>query len=123
MNTRVLIVEDNTDLKNIFSEAFLDAGFDVSAVGTASAALLQFEKYQPHIMVLDIHLPGLSGLDILPYVRKQYPDTIIIVASANHSAVYHPQIHLADQFLPKPVDVCYLLDLAQDLYNHYAASA
>jgi DNA-binding response OmpR family regulator len=65
MNKKVLIVEDDMALFNMYSVELKLKGYDVLSVSDGLQALPKAKEYQPHIVLLDIMLPGMNGLNIL----------------------------------------------------------
>jgi len=68
---RILIVEDDADLRRMFRHALTFAGFDVQEVGDGLAALRAIEADRPHGIVLDLGLPLVSGHTVLQDVAAQ----------------------------------------------------
>lgn len=62
---RVLVVEDDADVAGVFRDFLLELGHEPVLVRSAEAALHRLETERPDAVILDIHLPGLSGLDFL----------------------------------------------------------
>ena len=81
---RILIVDDHailrTGLRKILEDEF--SGVAIGEAGDAEEALDELRAAQWDIVVLDISLPGRSGLDLLPQVRRDYPAAKIIVLSS-----------------------------------------
>lgn len=115
MQRYVLVVEDNPDLCFIFAQSFEMAGFKVRSAENATKALQDLHLYSPDILVLDVGLPEMSGLELLRRVRKLHPDMTVIIVTANHLAQEAPEVALADMFLMKPVDINTLITLAERL--------
>lgn len=116
MNNLALIVEDNADLAAIFSEALKAAGFEIEVVPDGHAALARLAAARPDIVVLDLYLPGVSGLDILEWIRADARlagmYTILTTADVRIAATLQGQ---ADLVLVKPVGFAQLRDLAMRL--------
>ena len=64
-----LIVEDETDLAIIFSKALQEAGFETQIVRAGDTALMWLSSTAPQIVVLDLHLPRVSGKEVLEQIR------------------------------------------------------
>ena len=81
---RILIVDDHAilraGLKRILEDEFRDA--QVSEAGNAEEALRALSQAPSEVVVLDISLPGRSGLDLLPEIRREHPATRVIVLSS-----------------------------------------
>jgi two-component system, response regulator, stage 0 sporulation protein F len=110
------IIEDDEDLSIIFSEALSAAGFQTQMIRNGRLALEQLMETTPKVVILDMHLPGLSGLEILKYIRteERLVSTNVIVTTAD--AVMAEQVRdSADLALIKPITFGQLRDLSARL--------
>jgi DNA-binding NtrC family response regulator len=78
MKGKVLIVDDDRDLRAILSALFEDE-FQVSEADTGAALQKAFGLDQPDVVVLDVKLPDADGLELLPQLKKRWPETEVIV--------------------------------------------
>jgi CheY-like chemotaxis protein len=108
-----LIVEDHVDSAIIFSEALKEAGFETETVRTGDAAVVRLSTAKPDVIVLDLGLPRVSGIEILERIRSdpRLAETRVVVATA------HPQLTdgvrcQADIVLIKPISFSQLRDVA-----------
>ena len=69
MSIRVLVLDDQEYLRDIIAAIVQDAGYPALAVATADEALLRMEQLRPELLVLDMSLPGTSGLQLLDQLR------------------------------------------------------
>ena len=108
-----LIIEDNRDLAIVFSQALQAAGFITGIIGDGEQALARLAMVTPALVVLDLHMPHVSGLDILRHIRAdgRLAETRVIVATAD-SHVTGGLREQADLVLIKPVSFTQLRDLA-----------
>jgi two-component system, NtrC family, response regulator AtoC len=79
---RVLVVDDEEALRHVLTVMLTDAGYDVRAVGRADAALGELEASEPDVVLTDVRMPGMSGLELLAEIRRRAPDVTVIVMSA-----------------------------------------
>lgn len=103
---QILIVDDEILLGRSLSRALSQRGHEASAVGTAEEGLSLLEKLLPDIVLLDMQLPGLSGLETLKKIRETDPNTLVIIVTAYGtiaSAVEAMRLGALD-FLRKPLD-------------------
>lgn len=78
----LLVVDDDTTICFMFGEVFDKAGYSVRTAETAEDALeILKEKYFP-VMILDLKLPGMNGIELCKEVKKDKPDTIILAITA-----------------------------------------
>lgn len=114
--TLALIIEDEADLATIFSEALKAGGFETEIIGDGAEALKRLETVVPKVLVLDLHLPHVSGKDILTNIRsnERLADTRVLVTTADsHMAeIVEDQ---ADLVLLKPISFMQLQVLAKRL--------
>lgn len=114
---RILIAEDNDDLRTIFSLAFKHTHFEVQAVSNGKQAIVELEKSLPDVVVLDVNMPEMSGIDVLRYIRERGWDSHleVIVVTGNSEHRYDPEMNGASLFLVKPVDIYELTVFARKL--------
>ena len=105
---RLLVVEDDDTIRETIAEALTTEGFVVDAVSSGNGALEHFkgspDKQPCDLVLLDLMLPGVSGLDVCRYVRRRGFSTPIIVVSARDSEtdrVVGLEVG-ADDYLVKP---------------------
>jgi DNA-binding response OmpR family regulator len=108
-----MIIEDNEDLAIIFAEALQAAGFDTGIIQDGSTALTRLESCVPNIIILDLHLPHVSGEDILKQIRadERLVETRVIIATADPRMADMLKDQ-ADLVLLKPISFGQLRDLA-----------
>ena len=86
MSQSILIVEDEPSIAEVVSLYLGRAGFDVRSVGDGLAALDEVERHEPDLIILDLMLPRLDGLEVTRRVRAR-GDTPIIMLTARKSEV------------------------------------
>src|SRR6516165_10704911 len=79
---KLLIVEDDENLRKVMHVQLERDGYGISSAPTAEDALAILEKSPQNLVIADLHLPGMSGIELLKKVRLDYPDTAVIVATA-----------------------------------------
>jgi DNA-binding NtrC family response regulator len=118
MNARILFVEDDDQLRNLLVET-LGSVYDVEAVDSAEAAIARAESVLFSTAVVDVSLPQMSGLDLLPHLSRLCPGITTIVVSGNCSiaTAVDAMKRGAMDVLPKPFlmrDLRRLLTAAAD---------
>jgi CheY-like chemotaxis protein len=78
---RVLVVEDETDVADVFVDYLTELGHEPTIVRSAEAALGKLQTERPDAILLDIHLPGMSGLDFLQLRRIREAGVPIVAVS------------------------------------------
>ena len=111
-----LIIEDDPDLSDIFSQALIVAGYETEIIQDGQLALQRLDTAQAVVIVLDIHLPNVSGETILERIRADatFEKTRVIVTTAD-TVMAELLRDKADIVLVKPVSFGQLRDLASRL--------
>ncbi len=101
---RVLIVEDEPRMGEILGRAMPELGYEATVARSGEAALSTLKQTPHAIVVLDLNLPGMSGLDCLREIRQQWPDVqAIILTGFGDLEAAKEAIHLdVVEFLTKP---------------------
>ena len=115
-NSLALIIEDDPDLSTIFAEALRGAEFETEIVRDGYSALDRLATIVPSVVVLDLHLPQVSGKDILQQIRddSRLTETKVILATADASMADSLESK-ADLVLLKPISFGQLRNLAARL--------
>ncbi|MBN2471887.1 MAG: response regulator [Anaerolineae bacterium] len=78
---RVLVIEDEPANRDFLVRLVTQAGFEASGARDGSSALEALEGGPCAVVIVDIQLPDISGLDLVRTMHERYPDAIIVVAS------------------------------------------
>ena len=81
-NARVLVVDDEESIRDVLKRALVDDGYQVSVAGGGQQALDALSQSDIEVMLLDIRMPGLSGLEVLSKAHDRWPDTSVIMVTA-----------------------------------------
>lgn len=111
-----LIIEDDRDILALFRHVLDIAGYQTEIVQDGREAMERLKVIRPDVVLLDVQLPGISGVDILKNIRadERLSDTpvVVITAHAEYSDAFSVE---PDLLLLKPVDIHQLSDLVQRL--------
>ncbi|TWP52384.1 response regulator [Lentzea tibetensis] len=112
--TTVLVAEDDADIRDLLVFKLMQEGFDVAAVGDGRSALDAIVVRQPDLVILDVMMPGMSGLDVCRRLREE-PATkdlpiILLTARAQETDVESGFGVGADDYVTKPFSPRELLD-------------
>jgi DNA-binding NtrC family response regulator len=105
--TKVLIVDDEPDIRFLFSRILRKRNMETGYAKNLAEATVSIQADPPSLIFLDNSLPDGQGIDIIPYLKKNYPGTRVIVVTANDSAVDMIKAFQqgADDFLGKPLSL------------------
>ena len=85
MKELALIIEDDPDIGIIFAEALNMSGFDTEVITDGQVALDRLQEIEPGVVILDLHLPTISGDEILRHIRQsnRLKNVRVVVATAD----------------------------------------
>ncbi len=118
----IVLIDDEEDIRDVMAIALQDRGYRVETAADGEAGIRRCEEISPQIVITDIRMPGLNGLQVLETIKKRHPDIEVIVATAFGEmdlAIRALQLDASD-FITKPIsdDALYLaLGRAKDRYT------
>ena len=80
VRARILLVDDETEITSILSDLF-EGKYDCTVAGSAEEALALLAEEDYQLVVSDITMPGMSGLDMIPHVRSGWPNSVVVMIS------------------------------------------
>ena len=104
-NWKVLLIDDEKDIRDVLTISLQDAGYEVVSAADGKAGLLRCDEIVPQIVITDIRMPGMDGIQVLETIKKKYPDIEVIVATAFGEmdlAIRALQLDASD-FITKPI--------------------
>ena len=119
MSYGVLIIEDETLLANNIKVYLERHGFEAHCAGTAREGLKLYDTFRPDVVLLDVHLPDLNGLDVLSRLKERSSQiqVIVITAHGNVQTAVQAMKAGAYDYLSKPLvlgELRLLLDKVRD---------
>jgi two-component system nitrogen regulation response regulator GlnG len=106
-NASIWIIDDDKSIRWVLDKALSQEGLETTTFESGETILRKLEKQQPDVIITDIRMPGIDGLELLSKVHHQYPELPVIVMTAHSdldSAVASFQGG-AFEYLPKPFDI------------------
>jgi len=124
MTTRILIVEDNPDLAFGLRNNFEIEGYEVDVADDGLKGLARAREWAPHLIVLDLMIPGMDGYRVLRSLRADGIDTPVLILTARGEEADKVMgfRHGADDYVTKPFGVLELLARVEALLRRSAAS-
>lgn len=104
--TRVLVVDDERRIREVLELSLRHHGYEVQCAADGQAALAQAKEWQPDAIVLDVMLPKIDGISLLPMIRR-VTDAPVIMLSAKGEVEDKVSglVHGADDYLSKPFEI------------------
>jgi DNA-binding NtrC family response regulator len=108
---RILIVDDQDTIRHFIAKAIEDEGHDVVTAPSGEAALKYLGSDPPEVVILDLKLPGMSGMEVLEHIRNTDSQIIVIMITAfgEISSAVKAIKGGAFDYISKPVDIDHLL--------------
>jgi DNA-binding NtrC family response regulator len=118
---KILVVDDEEDFINSLSERLEMREMKASVAMDGEEALKKFEEEEPEVMVLDLKMPGLHGIDVLKKVKKAYPNTQVIILTGHGSEKDMDAAKKIGAFayLEKPVEMDTLVATMNMAHKHW----
>jgi len=113
---RILVVDDEKSIRDLLEHAFTQNGYDINTVSSAEEALKSQENDTRWIVISDLNLPGMNGLELCRKIRADYPFAIVYAVTG-----YASMYELADcreagfeDYFTKPVNLNTLIKAADN---------
>jgi CheY-like chemotaxis protein len=108
---RILVADDDPEVCQVIEDLLVDEGYSVRAVATAGAAFWAVAEEVPDVVLLDIAMPGLTGVEAIPAIRFiSHSVKIIMVSGVTDVALAKRALaYGAFDYVTKPIDTAYLL--------------
>lgn len=104
---KILVVDDEEDIRTILSDRLEMNGYEVVTASDGMEALKKIEETSPELVLLDIEMPKLNGMQVLGRIKNEHPGTMVIMITANYTAdraVEAIQKQGAYDFIEKPLN-------------------
>jgi two-component system nitrogen regulation response regulator GlnG len=106
-NQKICIIDDDSSIRWVLDKALGNAGLQVDVYESADNALAAINQQEPAVIVTDIRMPGMDGLELLELINSKYPDLPVIIMTAHSDLDSAVSAYKggAFEYLPKPFDV------------------
>ncbi|MCP3875048.1 MAG: response regulator [Desulfobacteraceae bacterium] len=102
----ILVVDDEIDLRHLFKKAMESAGYDCKTTENGKAALEVMETTYFDVVISDINMPGMTGIELTEKILKTYSSDVIVMTGKVESHYYEEMINLgASDFVEKPFSI------------------
>jgi len=113
----ILVVDDQDGVRRLLVETFRDQGFSVDLAANGYEALEKLNDKAPDLILLDMKMPGMNGLEVLRQIKQRYPDQAVIMMTAyGELEIVNEAINLGvKECITKPFDINQLRELASSI--------
>jgi two-component system, response regulator RegA len=102
----ILLVEDDEALRLVLARSFRSRGYDIRVAGNYDDAVASVQKSAPRSALIDLRLPGRSGLELVEAITRHHPEIVVVVLTADRSSesVAEATRRGAKGYVTKPAD-------------------
>ncbi len=122
MKRRILVVDDEESIRLLYEKEFTEEGYDVLLAASGNEALDILEKERVDLVILDIRMKKMSGLETLQHIIKDKKNLPVILSSAYSSYQDDFSSWLADAYVIKSADLSELKEEVKRLLDKYYGS-
>ena len=102
---KILLVDDEEGIQLLYQEEFQDEGYEVISAFNGEEALEKFRSEIPDLVILDIQMPGMNGIEVLRQMKMIAPQLPIILSTAFHEYKQDLSAWASDEFIVKSADL------------------
>lgn len=112
MPKKILIIDDEPEICKMVTEFLIDAGYAASYTLNGPDGLQSIEKSLPSLVLLDIGLPGMSGIEVMREIHEKHPSLAVIILTGHKDTDTVKKLieYGACEYLTKPINLETLLD-------------
>ncbi|MDH5639158.1 MAG: response regulator [Nitrospinota bacterium] len=113
--TRVLVVDDEEHIRLLYSEELKDEGYEVDTAKDARDAAKKIEEFKPHVITLDIRMPGTDGIEFLRKFREKDKSTPVILCTAYSDYKQDFRVWASEAYVVKSSDLTPLKEAIREV--------
>src|SRR5262252_7018698 len=119
---RILVVDDEVNARTALAELLRDEGFEVETAADAFKAFGKHESFAPHVVITDLKMPGMDGIELMAKLRahEEPPAVIVMTAFGEVATAVAAMRAGAVDYLIKPVSFDELLVVLDRVFEHAA---
>ncbi|OGQ99819.1 MAG: two-component system response regulator [Deltaproteobacteria bacterium RIFOXYD12_FULL_55_16] len=98
---KILLVDDEDSIHLLYREELEDEGYEVHSALSGEEALAQLKVILPDLIILDINMPGINGIDVLRQIKETNPALPVILSSAYQEFKQNLSTWASDEYIVK----------------------
>jgi DNA-binding response OmpR family regulator len=102
---RILVVDDEDNIRLLYKEELQDDGYEVHLAENAEEAMRKVDEVSPHLITLDIKMPGMDGIEFLRILKEKRKDIPVILCSAYGTYKQDFRVWASDAYVVKSADL------------------
>lgn len=117
MKKKILVVDDEESICLLYEDEFKDEGYNVITAKTGKEAIKLFEKEKPDLVILDINMPRMTGIEVLRILKEKSPNIPVIMSTAYSHYKQDFTVWAADAYIIKSPDLTELKQKVKELLS------
>lgn len=97
----ILVVDDEAAVRESLGMLLESVGYDVAMAANGISAVSQIDRAVPDLIVTDLNMPEMSGIELISHVRSRYPAMLVVAMSGDYQEEAVPAGIIADRYYPK----------------------
>ncbi len=118
---KILLVDNEENIQIVYREEFENDGYQVVSASNGEEGLIKFSEEKPDIVILDIHMPGLGGVEVLRKMKMLDPTVPVILSSAYQEFKSDLGTWASDAYILKSGDIGDLKRTVRELLGEIGA--
>jgi len=102
---KILLVDDDESIQMLYNEEFVDEGYIVVSAMNGEEALEKFKADPPDLVILDIQMPGMNGIEVLRQMKMMNAQIPVVLSSAYHEYKQDLGAWASDEYVVKSADI------------------
>lgn len=115
---KILVADDSAHIQELFHDIFVNKGYKVLQAYDGEEAISVYDSERPDVVMLDVMMPLLSGMDVLRHIKQESPEDALVVmmtAHGNEETAVEAMKRGADDYLTKPLSYKEVLKIVEEL--------
>ena len=117
----IFVVDDEQNIRFLYKEELEESGYQVSVAATGEEALSMLDNQVPDLIILDIKMPGLDGIEVMRRIKDEKGDIPIILCSAYGQYKQDFRAWASDAYVVKSADLRELKLTIKEIFNQLKA--
>jgi len=102
---KILLVDDEESVNFLHREVLEEEGYEVHSALTGQEAMKKLENISPDLVILDINMPEMNGIEVLRKIKETNPKTKVIISSSYHEYKQDIGVWISDDYVMKSADL------------------
>lgn len=112
---KLLFADDEESIRLLYKDEFEEKGYEVILAGNGREALDKFAETNPDLLVIDIKMPGMDGIEVLKRVREKSKDVPVILCTAYGEYKHNLETWASDDYIVKSANLEGLMEKIENL--------